>query len=260
LLRLADSPDVNGVFLVRASGTRALAPHQRAQIDDAIAGLLRRKVCVVLVDRHAPTRLELPFVGTDNHLAGYRAAEYLLQRGHTIIGVLLGLRQNTTQTERLAGVQSGLKRFGVDYGDQLVRFAEEIPEANRAADEQLHGYRRGREKARELVGLPPEVRPTALICGASYLAVEALNAVHSIVDGLAAGVPDSYSLIAIDDAPELDMVVPGITRVPLPLEEIARRAVDLMQSRIEKPSGSAPERILVPPAPIVERQSVRSLR
>jgi LacI family transcriptional regulator len=166
----------------------------------------------------------------DDHMVGRMAAERLLQAGHRAIAYAdfshgsfhnahySTIDRFTGAAEVLAGAGLPLLRMG---SDALVPQAERFAHA----------------RAR----LTPADRPTAII---AYTHHEA-RAIWSAALSLGLRLPEDLALIAIHDAPLLDMGV-AIDTVVIPEREMGRLAVEMLVRRLETQGDFEPA-VALPP-------------
>ena len=213
-----------------ADGLLLVLPTDPEAYIDSIAG---RGFPYVLID-HGGLNDPGPSVGATNEQGGYEATSYLLDLGHTRIGLVTGFLQMGCATDRIAGYRRAHAERGVPVDECLIR----------AGDfHQPLGY----ERARELLAL--EDPPTAIFASNDESAFGVMEAVRDC--GLRIGA--DISIVGFDDILTSSMVHPQLTTVRQPLKEMGRRATQMLLARIENPS-LPPERIDLP-TELVIRQS-----
>lgn len=157
---------------------------------------------------------DTPSVGFDNARAAGRLASHLLDLGHRHIGVIAGLTSNNDRAAmRLAGIRHALGERGVDLPRELL-----IERPYKIAEGQL--------ALRALMTTSP--RPTAVICGNDQLAFGAL--IECGRQGIA--VPAELSIVGFDDLDFAGQIVPALTTMHVPAEEIGLRATEYLLARI----------------------------
>ncbi len=160
---------------------------------EPIERMVRRGTRVVLIDRKLPG-IEAPAVLSENRAGGHHATDYLLAQGHRRIGIILGLPEASTTTERLSGYKDALASYGVSFCSGLVAC----------------GYsqvREGMEACRALLNQPRP--PTAIFATNNLMTLGALQAIHSL--GLRC--PDDVSLVGFDDFEWVEAFDPPLTTV-----------------------------------------------
>lgn len=173
-------------------------------------------------------------VYTDNCRAAYEAVTYLLNLGHTRIGMISGSLEMTDSADRLEGYRSALLSGGGEVSDSLVVYTTAL---------QLNGY----GAAIDLFDRNPGREITAVFAAGDVLALGALSAIRT----MGKRVPEDVSVVGFDDmegAAELD---PPLTTVRVPIEQLAARAVHLLCEMVEGGSRRTEEL----PAQLVIRSS-----
>lgn len=108
----------------------------------------------------------------------------------------------------------------------------------------------GYEGMEQILALPPQERPRAVVCGYDYLAVGAIKCACD--HGLS--VPEDIAIVGMDDIPEAEYLVPTLASVDNHLEEVCRAAVEAM---VDILNGRPVKREQVIPARFVLRDSAR---
>jgi len=151
-----------------------------------------------------------PNVGFDNRATARQLADYLLDLGHTAIGMIAGPRQGSDRAlGRVEGVREALRVRGLEMPERLV--AE-------------HNYRvaEGRQGLRALLERAPEL--TAIVCGNDVLAFGAILEAQA----LGRRVPEDVSIAGFDDLDWAAQLPPGLTTMALPAPEVGRLAADYL--------------------------------
>jgi DNA-binding LacI/PurR family transcriptional regulator len=177
---------------------------------------------------HAPAIFS---VDNDNVLAGCLAAEHLMDRGYRRIGFLAGPENLTVSKDRVAGFR------------QIA--GEDAPVWH-----SMFGLGPARETAMEL--LLEEDRPEALVVLDDYMAFGAVQAARQI--GLKIG--NDLGLVSFNDSSLCELLEDGLSSVSLNLDQIVRRACELLLQSIEDPGAIEPKRELIP-CELVARGSSR---
>ncbi|MGH3914469.1 MAG: LacI family DNA-binding transcriptional regulator [Pseudonocardiaceae bacterium] len=191
------------------------------------AWLARRGVAFTSVGRIWTGEQAGPWVDAD-HAAGIEAAvQHLHSRGHRQIA-LLGCPPGAGAAEdRVTGWRRACRAMGLPDAEQFLA---------RAVD----GIVGGRAGAAQLLATDP--RPTAVIAASDELA---LGAVHAITErGLRPG-PD-VAVIGVGDSAVCTAIRPALTTVRLPVEEMARRAVRLLDGAAVPVLANSPGLLLAP--------------
>tara|TARA_R100000935_G_scaffold58902_1_gene99348 strand:+ start:4211 stop:5188 length:978 start_codon:yes stop_codon:yes gene_type:complete len=157
----------------------------------------------------------MPCVGPDNAAAMASMVDYLVEQGHRRFAMIA---QTTTSNDRALARRNGVR-------DALAHHGLAIPP---------HAMFEGKwsiEEGRMLlnVAMALEVRPTALICGNSMLAVGALlQAMENEIR-----VPDELSIVGYDDVELMSELPIPITTVRVASEEVGRVSADTVLDMIE---------------------------
>jgi LacI family transcriptional regulator len=188
--------------------------------DERIALLERTGLPTVLVDNFIIGH-NVHAIVADNFGAGVIATTHLLERGHRRIAMIAGSRAYRKFVHRLNGYVDALAEVGIAPDPALLP----PPVPGEAQP--------GETQTRQLLALPPDQRPTAIVITNVRLASRALSILHRA--GLR--VPDEISVVGIGDADEAVSTIPPLTTVSVPRREMGllgvRRLVDLL-------SGAAP--------------------
>ncbi len=154
-----------------------------------------------------------PMVGFDNFAAMGRVVDHLHGLGHRDFAVLAGTRADNDRVEqRIAGAVAALEARGIDLP------AERVVEE----DFTIEGGRRG--LARLLVAGPP----TALLCTSDVLAYGALIECRA----RRLDVPGSLSVAGCDSLQSSAHILPALTSMEIPADEMARRAAAYILARL----------------------------
>jgi LacI family transcriptional regulator len=150
------------------------------------------------------------------HMAGARAAtEHLIQLGHNRIATITGQINWLSADGRLMGYRGALAATGRLAPEEFVRVGGEPNVEN------------GLEAARALLDLPQP--PSAIVAYNDKMALGVLQAAAE--RGLR--VPRDLSVVGFDGLELSQSVVPRLTTVRQPLEEMARMAVELLVRLID---------------------------
>jgi LacI family transcriptional regulator len=175
-----------------------------------LAGLRSSGYPFVVVDPRTALPPDIAAVSAA-HLSGARmATEHLLQLGHTRIATIAGPLNWIATGDRLLGYRAALAAAGKLAPDRLVRVGGEPTVAH------------GLMAARALLDQPEP--PTAIIAFNDKIAIGAMEAAAE--RGLR--VPENLSVVGFDDLELSRVVVPQLTTVRQPLQEMARLGVELL--------------------------------
>jgi DNA-binding LacI/PurR family transcriptional regulator len=188
------------------------------RIDDAgLKKLSQVDIPTVLMGELAGT--DLYSVDVDNRMAAQNAVQYLIKLGHTQIACITNAPLNYSAAhDRILGYQDALLSAGIQFDDQLVRYADFDPQS---------GYK-------QMKSLLSNRGFTAVFVASDNVAIGAKAALREA--GLR--VPEDVSMVGFDDIPWAQYSDPPLTTIRLPAERLARTTcavlMDLLQG--EEPS------------------------
>jgi LacI family transcriptional regulator len=201
----------------------------------ALRELARLEIPVVITDRDAPD-LNCDRVLVNNQHGGYQATRYLIELGHQRIACISGPEKLDTSQQRVKGYRRALKEAGLAA----------IPEYLVRGD---FRFQSGEEVMQQLLQVDPP--PTAVFACNDLMAIGALRALHQA--GLQ--VPEQLSLISFDNIPFSSAVIPALTCIAQPVEELARTSMKLLLDHIKNTDRKRkPRRVILDPS-LVERDS-----
>lgn len=186
---------------------------------------VNRSVPVVLIDRYFE-RTSLPYVCTDNYCGGMDATRMLLKNGHTNIVCIQGVPYSMPNRRRVQG-----------YLDALV---EEGIETNAMVTGNDFSIQNGYIETKFALSRPDP--PTAIFALSNTILLGAVKAIRE--SGLR--IPEDISIVSFDNNPYLDFLVPAITRISQPLEDMGKMAVKLLLESIRNGISSQAQIQLAP--------------
>jgi LacI family transcriptional regulator len=203
---------------------------------DALQDLRRSGVPIVFVDRLPPKAFPADFVGTNNVRAAEQAVEHLTDLGHRQIALITNIESVSSVAERERGYRRAVKAIGIELDPELIQRV--------SVDEQI-----GIQTAihRLFAGAN---QPTAIFCVNDLLALH----VSEELDRRRIRVPDDVSVVGFDG---LMRWLPGggnLTSACQNFQQIGEIAAELANERLDSPSPSSYNHILLD-APIIVRNS-----
>jgi LacI family transcriptional regulator len=170
----------------------------------------------------------------DDEGSARQATEYLVNRGHRLIGFISGSSEYALSGWRIDGWRAAMAAAGFETEGLLA--------------EGDFSYASGEAAARML--LQRSSRPSAIIASNDQMALATLEVARSL--GIA--VPQDLSLISFDNTPLVHFTQPPLTAVDQPIAATTSKAVDLIIGAVK---GDAPPPGLTSvSATIFERDSV----
>jgi LacI family transcriptional regulator len=205
---------------------------------------------IVLADRRLD-HLGVTSVTTDDFSGTRDAVRHAVALGHSRLGFLITAANIAGHTERRPaalissvrdradGFAAGAEEAGIAPGDQVWYFSEDIPESSEAA-------------VRSILDRSPP--PTVIFTSNNDMALSVLKVAGS--RGLTIG--REVSLVTVDDSPWAAYMVPGITVVARPVEQLGELVVERLVAEIESPGQPIDDINL--PTELIARASVADLR
>jgi LacI family transcriptional regulator len=189
---------------------------------------------IVAVDPHAGPST-MPTVHGDNLAGAIAATEHLLSLGHRRIGFLAGRPDLESARQREQGYRQALEAAGLSVDPELIR---------------VGGYELelSEEPARELLSVAD--RPTAIFAANDLSAIQTLH----VASGLGLSVPGDLSVVGFDNIPESAVIAPPLTTIDQSIQEMGRRAVEMLLELIEGTAPDEPRQVTLPTR-LVVRQS-----
>lgn len=164
--------------------------------------------------------------------AGYKQCEYLIKKGHKVIG-FLGSSSIYKNKEKVLGITSALEDYQLPVRDELFIYEENFE-----------------ERLTELINRKDG--PTAVICQWDYTAIKLIKFLYE--KGIK--VPDNISVIGSGNTEMSSLCIPALTTLELNIEYACECAVALLLKRIN--SQHKPYENIMINSVLVERDSVRS--
>lgn len=211
LLEMFSERGTDGLFLV--SSSRAVGnPEFMQAIRD-----LQMSVCLVV--RYMPG-IERDAARFDESGAAYCATKHLLEKGHRKIGLVANIATSNSGLLRCVGYERALSEAGIPLDWRYVAQSDYVfREAYEATDRLL------------------DTDVTAILATSDTLA---FGAYKSISDrGLS--VPGDISLMGFDSGAASDICSVDLTLMERDISDLARRAADLLCTRIDRRAANLPD-------------------
>ncbi len=188
--------------------------------DPRIRFLMEAGVPFVAFGRANPD-WDFPWVDVDGAAGMRKAVAHLVALGHQRIAFIAWPEGSLSGEERLRGYREGMAAAGLSLRDEWIVRGEASHDV---------GY----QAARELMALPPSLRPTAIIAVMDLMAVGAINAL--LDQGIRVG--QDVAVVGFDDIPLARYLRPSLTTLCQPIAEIGERVIDMVLTLLE---GEEPE-------------------
>ena len=174
---------------------------------------IKQSVPIVVIDNSAADKT-IPSVISDNFNADVESVDYAVSLGHSCIGFMTGLEDSDIGKSRYAGYQHGLSKNGITLDETLVFRGN-------------YSYRAGIEGAEYFLSL--KSLPTALICANDSMALGAIQRFSQ--EGLS--IPNDISIIGFDNIQVASQIVPSLTTIAAPIQDIAKHAFSILTDLID---------------------------
>jgi DNA-binding LacI/PurR family transcriptional regulator len=171
--------------------------------------------------------LGLDSVRTDDFAVGALAGDHLCELGHTRIGMIMGSPNHASARDRLAGFRASLERHELSLNER--RTFQGYYESSEES---------GREGICKILSDQPDT--TAVFCCNDTMAQWALQGAVE----MERPVPDSLSLIGVDDNPISAYSRPALASVRQPSRDIARVATEILLKRLAGSGASGSREVL----------------
>ncbi|MFH1512967.1 MAG: LacI family DNA-binding transcriptional regulator [Bacillota bacterium] len=191
-----------------------------------LAPALEAGIPIVLVDRLLkPLTGKVSSVVVDNEDAAEKATCFLIESGHTGIGLILGNENIYTTQKRRDGYFNAYAEFGLAPREELIRFSDYTMEGGYTAMKQL-------------LALPQ--RPTAVFVTNFEMTLGAMIALNEAQ----LKVPEHISFIGFDKLDLFSAVFPNLTLVKQPQNAIGECVARQLLRLLTEPSSTALHQIV----------------
>ena len=182
------------------------------RLDDRLYSALRKSAKNVIVVGLSDFRPPFDQVFADGYVAAKKALGYLYGLGHRAIGYI-----GDTGTEvRYAAYTDFMKEKGLPVPPGYIR---------RCSMSMQKGFEQVSRLLREADPLP-----TALFCDKDITAIGAMKGIRE----QHLYVPDDISVISVDDMEASQFILPPLTSVCIPKQELGRLAVKILSDRMNR--------------------------
>ena len=188
---------------------------------ELVQKFIQRGMKFVLLDQLLPG-VESPAIHYDSRAGARMAVEHLLEKGHRKIAFATTSLVRFTRTEICRGYREALEAAGISWNPALL-YECAINKTGRASDYELNI---GRQIAASFIkdGCPA----TAILCINDMVAIGLIQTLAK--NGIR--VPEDVSVIGFDDIPLAGAVLPALTTVHYPAQEIGRLAALMLMDSI----------------------------
>lgn len=194
---------VSMLLAQKVDGVIAASVHSQAE---HFARLAKAGIPIVAVDRALPA-VNAPLVSVDHREGGRMLARHLIELGHRHIGVVGGPRHTGPIFTRAEGVVEVCLERDLPKPPVFLGEDHSLASCHAQADELFAGH---------------GDRITAVAATSDVAAIGVLHAAHS--RGIP--VPERLSVIGFDNVPTAAYMLPPLTTIAQPMDEIGRAAVE----------------------------------
>ena len=188
------------------------------------AELSRLRIPYVLVDMAGSPPPGVVVVGATNAAGGRSAVDHLVELGHRRIAIITGNRELACSQERLDGYVASLVRANITPRSDYIAFGNfDISGGYRAACEMLDSAE----------------PPTAIFAGSDLQAFGVYQAARE----RDLSIPEDLSVVGFDDVPLCEWLMPRLTTVRQPLEEMAQQGVRMVMAMAYQDAEPSPTKL-----------------
>lgn len=209
------SKHVDGLIVVPCSDNATMLEEINAKV-----------VPIVLIDRYYENS-PLNYVTSNNYQGGRQATELLISTGHKDIVCIQGMPDSMPNRRRVSGYMDAMKEAGLEK--HAVVIGDEFSTQNGYLETKL------------VLGTTPH--PTAIFALSNTILLGAIKAIREA----RISIPEDISIISFDNNKYLDYMVPPITRISQPVEDMAKLASKILFSRIANPMESSVSHLSLSP-------------
>lgn len=196
----------------------------------------KMKVPMVLLATESFNHL-IPYVKVNDYHAAYTATQYLIQKGHTKIGMISGNKDDMISGKpRIDGFIQVLKDHNISLNEENIIYSEAF------------SFQDGVIGLKSLLSRNPEI--TAIFAASDEIAIGALSSAYQ----LGIKVPEELSIIGYDNLNLAEMSIPPLTTLGQPLVEMGEVAGNMLLKMLE--TGEMVESQIMNHK-VIERMSVK---
>ncbi|ATL47612.1 LacI family transcriptional regulator [Chitinophaga caeni] len=206
-----------------------------AQMEKEIEALRHARKPMVLLDRYIPN-VPTNYVMVNNFQGAYDAANHLLNRGYTKIGLVTIASDQIQMKERIDGFSAAMKAANAAFPKKMIK--------------KISFHISKEESIREIknfVESNPQME--GIFFATNYLGIYGLEALKEM--GVAIG--KDLAFISFDDHDLFRLYTPGITCIAQPIHDIARNVIQVLMNELNNNKKEVNQIIL--PAQLVVRDS-----
>lgn len=166
-----------------------------------------------------------PYVETNDEEAAYDMTCQLIAMGHVNIGFILGHPDHRAVAHRYEGYKAALIENDIPLNPKWIAQGE-------------NSFESGELAARQLLDLAE--RPTAIFAANDDMAAAVMMVAHQ--NGIK--IPTDLSVAGFDDTPVAHQIWPALTTVRQPIQQMARKATELLLKQLRGRDVQLPASLL----------------
>lgn len=217
-------------FALRDNGAKGII-FGNSHVDDDFVLEISKFIPIVVFDKE----YDLPNVGTivlDNFYGSYIATKHLIENGCSHILHFGGFPDLDVSIQRKLGYEKAMKAFNL------------IPHAILTGYDEKAGY----EKAKDVFSTE---KCDGIFCVNDLVAIGAMKALKE----MGFSIPQEVKVVGFDDIDLCEVLVPPLTSVHQPVEEMGKAAVKVLFAMMEK--KDAQKKYLFSPSLVVRHSSLK---
>lgn len=234
--------DMRGHTVMLASShndPKVESKHINAFLDRSARGIV---IIAVSDNKNFDIKTDIPIVSLDrrfsnyplvstNHIAGAALiADHLYELGHRHIAYISGPQNTEVGRARQLGFKRRIQQL--DSASDSIKLDIHVGRFD---------YESGEDIAHQILNVPLEQRPTAIAAASDQQAIGTLRAARDLELKL----PHELSVAGFDDITLAHLVVPRLTTVRQPTDELARRALEIIFSEFKDDSDDTIDGVLI---------------
>lgn len=204
---------------------------------DHLVKLTNRGIPVIMFNR-AGNHPDLPSVVIDDYEGSLSICRHLIAGGCRNIAHITGPQSLLLTQNRMKGYTDALAEASLPLNNDLICESDFTLES-------------GKEATRRILSSP--TRPDALFCVCDAVAFGAM----AVIKDAGLQIPDDISVAGFTNEPMASIMSPSLTTMAQPIDEIGRKAVDLLLEHLKNPNSPHNRSKIILPTELIIRESTR---
>lgn len=207
--------------------------------DPQVLLLLERNFPFVAFGRSNP-ELNFSWIDVDGGEGIQQETKHILEQGHHNVGVLAWPEGSRVGDNRISGYFSVMESAGIPINPAWIKRGD-------------GNFDVGFQATLELLDLPEDIRPTALITMNDMMAVGAMQAAKS--RGLIIG--KEFAVGGFDDFPMVQYLDTPLTTLRQPIVEVGQKIIDMLLTQINAEGPFEPQTMMLKPELVIRSSTLR---